>query len=95
MRFALPAASAWSWATAAAASAARAGSASRESRHAATAFVACSSTSGSTVWTAAARSAVNGLGSVVVNRLTPTTTCSPDSIRSRWRACASTSAALR
>ena len=48
------------------------GSASRSARATArTAAAALASTSGSTVWIAASRSAVSGLGSVVSNRLTP------------------------
>jgi hypothetical protein len=70
----------------------RAGSASRSARQRRTASTAASSTSASTVWIAAPRSAVSGLGSVVVNRLSPTTTSSPDSIRPRRAAWDVTSA---
>jgi hypothetical protein len=69
-----------------------AASASRSSRHALTAAAALASTSWSTVWMALPRSAVSGLGSVVSNRFTPTTTSSPVSIRWRRRACEATSA---
>jgi hypothetical protein len=41
---------------------------------------------------APARSAVSGFGSVVVKRLTPTTTSSPASMRRRRSACDATSA---
>jgi hypothetical protein len=55
------------------------------------AIAACSAP-GSAVWIAVSRSAVSGEGSVVTNRLTPTTTSSPDSIRARRAAWEETSA---
>ena len=73
---------------------ARTGSGSRSARHFCTDSQAAASTAGSTVMIAVSRSAVSGLGSVVSNLLTPTTTSSPLSIRRRRSACEPTSCAL-
>jgi hypothetical protein len=72
-------------------SAASTAAVSRSARHAWIASTAAASTAGSTVSIAAAPSACSGLGSVVANRFTPTTTTSPDSIRRRRSASDATS----
>jgi hypothetical protein len=68
--------------------------ASRPARQARIASIAAASVAGSTVSIAAAPSACSGLGSLVWNRLTPTTTSSPDSMRLRRSARALTSCPL-
>ncbi len=68
---------------------------SRCSRHCPRLATISCSAAGSTCWTAASRSAVSGLGSLVVKQLTPTTLSAPDSILACRAACEATSRALR
>jgi hypothetical protein len=82
-------------ASASAASASSTAAASRPARQARTAASARRSASGSTVWIALSISDKSGFGSVSVNRFTPTTTSTPDSIRPRRSASALTSCDFR